>query len=272
MLTGRVLRRAGGSRRRPLALPRRRRGRSRPRARAGRQGRRGRADDDVRRPAGAPPHRRGRAARGLPARVAHGRGRVELRGRAGPDARVPRGPRAHASPHRRRTRDDRGGPRRRRPAPGPRRRARDHAHRRLPGAGSRRERGLRFEGYDDLYAWSVDDLDAFWQSIWDFFEVRSHSPHTAALADATMPGAVWFPGATLNYAEHAVGAWRDPDGIALIERSQTREPRETTRGELADQVARARAGPEAPRRRRRATGSSATCPTSARRPSPTSRR
>jgi len=103
-------------------------------------------------------------------------------------------------------------------------------------------KGLRFEGYDDLYAWSVEDLDAFWQSIWDFFEVRSHSPHTAALADATMPGAVWFPGATLNYAEHAVGAWRDPDGIALIERSQTREPRETTRGELADQVARARAG------------------------------
>ena len=105
-----------------------------------------------------------------------------------------------------------------------------------------RERSLRFEGYDDLYAWSVDDLDAFWQSIWDFFEVRSHSPHTAALADATMPGAVWFPGATLNYAEHAVGAWRDPDGVALIERSQTRGPRETTRGELADQVARARAG------------------------------
>ena len=52
------------------------------------------------------------------------------------------------------------------------------------------ERSLRFEGYDDLYAWSVADLDAFWQSIWDFFGVRSHSPHAAALADATMPGAV----------------------------------------------------------------------------------
>lgn len=105
-----------------------------------------------------------------------------------------------------------------------------------------RRNGLRFQGYDHLYLWSVDDLDAFWQSIWDFFEVRSHSPHTAVLADARMPGASWFPGATLNWAEHAVGPWRDPSGLALIERSQTRPPRETTRGELADQVARARAG------------------------------
>ena len=104
------------------------------------------------------------------------------------------------------------------------------------------ERGLSFEGYDDLYAWSVDDLDAFWQSIWDYFGVLAHSPHTAVLGDAAMPGAQWFPGATLNYAEHAVGAWRDPQGLALIERSQTRGPRETTRGQLAEQVARARAG------------------------------
>ena len=105
-----------------------------------------------------------------------------------------------------------------------------------------RERSLRFDNYDDLYRWSVDDLDAFWQSIWDFFEVRSHSPHSAVLADARMPGAVWFPGATLNWAEHAVGTWRDPSGLALIERTQTRAPRETTRGELADLVARAAAG------------------------------
>ncbi len=105
-----------------------------------------------------------------------------------------------------------------------------------------RERGLRFADYDELHAWSVSDLDAFWQSIWDFFQVRSHSPHSAALADARMPGAVWFPGATLNWAEHAVGAWRDPSGLAIIERSQTRPPRETTRGELGDLVARARAG------------------------------
>ena len=105
-----------------------------------------------------------------------------------------------------------------------------------------RVRGLTFAGYDDLYAWSVADLDAFWQSIWDFFGVRSHAPHTAVLADDAMPGAVWFPGARLNWAEHAVATWRDPAGLALIERSQTRPPRETTRGELAGLVARARAG------------------------------
>lgn len=104
------------------------------------------------------------------------------------------------------------------------------------------ERGLRFDDHDALHAWSVADLDAFWQSIWDFFGVRSHSPHSAVLADAGMPGAVWFPGATLNWAEHAVGAWRDPEGLALIERSQTRQARQTTRGELADLVARAAAG------------------------------
>jgi acetoacetyl-CoA synthetase len=105
-----------------------------------------------------------------------------------------------------------------------------------------RERGLTFADHDALHAWSVSDLDAFWQSIWDFFGVRSATPHSAVLADATMPGAVWSPGATLNWAEHAVGAWRDPSGLAILERSQTRPLRETTRGELADLVARARAG------------------------------
>jgi acetoacetyl-CoA synthetase len=105
-----------------------------------------------------------------------------------------------------------------------------------------RERGQSFDGYDDLFDWSIGDLDAFWQSIWDYFGVRAHSPHTEVLADDRMPGAVWFPGATLNWAEHAVGLHRDPSLPALIERSQTRGARQTTFGELADQVARARAG------------------------------
>ncbi len=105
-----------------------------------------------------------------------------------------------------------------------------------------RERSLSFDDYDALHHWSVADLDAFWQSMWDFFGVRAHSPHTSVLGSRAMPGAEWFPGATLNWAEHAVGAWRDPSGLALIERSQTRPACETSRGELADQVARARAG------------------------------
>src|SRR5438552_12988641 len=63
-------------------------------------------------------------------------------------------------------------------------------------------RGLRFESYDELWRWSVDDLDAFWQSIWEFFEIRSHAPHERALARAEMPGAEWFLGARLSYAEN----------------------------------------------------------------------
>lgn len=104
------------------------------------------------------------------------------------------------------------------------------------------QRHKHFDQYDDLYAWSVSDLDGFWQSIWDYFGVRSHHPHTTVLADSRMPGAVWFPGATLNWAEHAIGAWRDQSLLALIERTQTRPARDTTRGELAELVARARAG------------------------------
>jgi acetoacetyl-CoA synthetase len=104
------------------------------------------------------------------------------------------------------------------------------------------ERDLRFASFDELWQWSVDDLEAFWQSIWDFFGVQARTQPTGVLTDRSMPGAAWFPGATLNYAEHAVATWRDPAGLALIERSQTRSARETTRGELADQVARARAG------------------------------
>ena len=63
------------------------------------------------------------------------------------------------------------------------------------------QRGLRFDSYDTLWRWSTTDLDAFWQSIWDYFDVCSPTPHTAALALNRMPGAQWFPGAQVNYAQ-----------------------------------------------------------------------
>ena len=73
-----------------------------------------------------------------------------------------------------------------------------------------RERGLRFEDYDAFWQWSVTELEAFWQSIWDYFGLHSPTPHTAVLAQARMPGARWFPGAQLNYAQqvfrHAAAA------------------------------------------------------------------
>jgi acetoacetyl-CoA synthetase len=62
-------------------------------------------------------------------------------------------------------------------------------------------RGLSFATYDDLWRWSTTDLDAFWQSIWDYFQLQSPTPHSAVLAQRGMPGAQWFPGAQVNYAQ-----------------------------------------------------------------------
>jgi acetoacetyl-CoA synthetase len=71
--------------------------------------------------------------------------------------------------------------------------------------------GLRFDptshaGYDALWRWSVDDLRSFWGSIWQYFDVQSPTPYEAVLADERMPGARWFPGAQVNYAQHAFRA------------------------------------------------------------------
>ncbi len=55
-------------------------------------------------------------------------------------------------------------------------------------------------GYDELWRWSVDDLPAFWESIWQYFDVQSPTPYSQVLADAAMPGAKWFAGAQVNYA------------------------------------------------------------------------
>ena len=66
------------------------------------------------------------------------------------------------------------------------------------------ERGLSFDSYDALWRWSITDLDAFWQSIWDFFALQSPTPHSAVLANRSMPGAQWFPGAQVNYAQQVL--------------------------------------------------------------------
>ncbi|HEX9548443.1 MAG TPA: acetoacetate--CoA ligase [Acidimicrobiales bacterium] len=107
-------------------------------------------------------------------------------------------------------------------------------------------RGLRFDSYDQVWRWSVADLEGFWSSIWEFFDLRSHDPFDRVLADASMPGAGWLRGATLNYAEHAIqgacGESGSPDRPVILGYSQTRGPMCVTAGELRDQVARARAG------------------------------
>ncbi len=65
----------------------------------------------------------------------------------------------------------------------------------------REQRGLSFDSYDALWRWSTTELDAFWQSIWDYFDLQSPTPHSAALAENVMPGARWFPGAQVNYVQ-----------------------------------------------------------------------
>ncbi|MEU3493731.1 acetoacetate--CoA ligase [Kitasatospora cineracea] len=124
--------------------------------------------------------------------------------------------------------------------PGPGARDESEIGRYLRWLESRRQ--LSFPDYDSLWQWSVADLDGFWSSIWEFFDVRPHTPPTAALGRRAMPDTEWFPGATLNYAEHALGRDEDLDSVAVLARSQTRAPIELTFGELRDQVARARAG------------------------------
>ena len=64
------------------------------------------------------------------------------------------------------------------------------------------ERGLRFASYEELWRWSVTDLDAFWSEVWNFFDVRSSAPYEQVLDARVMPGAVWFRGSRVNYAEH----------------------------------------------------------------------
>ena len=105
------------------------------------------------------------------------------------------------------------------------------------------ERGLPFADYAALWEWSVTDLSAFWQSIWDYFEVIGHEPATAVLDGAAMPGARWFPGATLNYAENVLRlpGFADDEPVVLAY-SQTREPVTLTARQLREDVRRVRAG------------------------------
>jgi acetoacetyl-CoA synthetase len=95
--------------------------------------------------------------------------------------------------------------------------------------------------YDALWRWSVDNLDDFWASIWDFFEVEASQPYERVLADRSMPGAEWFPGARLNYAQH-VFRGKDASEVALRHASELRELDEWTWGELRAQAARIAAG------------------------------
>ncbi len=100
-----------------------------------------------------------------------------------------------------------------------------------------------FGDYASLHAWSIGDPEAFWRQATDFTGVRWHDEPEAMLSGGEMPGVTWFPGGTLNYAEHALAAVSArPDDVAVVAGSQTREPVELTWAELAGQVSAAAVG------------------------------
>ena len=106
------------------------------------------------------------------------------------------------------------------------------------------QRGLSFDSYDALWRWSTTDLSAFWQSIWDYFELRSHTSYSAVYDGTPMPNAHWFVGARVNYAQQVLRHVQPAQagGFAAIlshnEKSLGRSPaREMSWTELRRQVA-----------------------------------
>ncbi|HEX4248777.1 MAG TPA: acetoacetate--CoA ligase [Pseudonocardia sp.] len=103
-------------------------------------------------------------------------------------------------------------------------------------AGVNRDRTLSLVGYDELWRWSVEDLDGFWGSIWSYFDVIASARPSAVLEGRDMPGAVWFPGARLNWAENILRRAAG-DHPAIVGVSEDREPTLLTGAELTRQVA-----------------------------------
>jgi acetoacetyl-CoA synthetase len=103
-------------------------------------------------------------------------------------------------------------------------------------------RGVRVPDYDALWRWSVADLEGFWGAFVEFAGIRFHATPQRVLADASMPGAQWFPGATLNYAEHALapGPGKGDDDLAVIFRREDGFRDQLSFGQLRQRVAAAR--------------------------------
>src|SRR5436309_829585 len=99
-----------------------------------------------------------------------------------------------------------------------------------------KEKGLSFSSQEELWEWSVARLEDFWESVWEYFHVKASRAYTDVLAERKMPGARWFPGAELNYAEH-VFRNASPDRPAVLFRSERQQMREVSWDELRRKVA-----------------------------------
>ncbi len=95
---------------------------------------------------------------------------------------------------------------------------------------------LTFSDYPSLWQWSVDHIDTFWESVWKYFNIIEHSPYQKVLSSHQMPGAVWFEGASLNYAEH-IFRKQTQDKPALYFASETQSPSALSWDALHQQVA-----------------------------------
>lgn len=108
-----------------------------------------------------------------------------------------------------------------------------------------RESGPPFDpaDYRALQRWSASEIEQFWRSIWDYFDVQADGDPSLVLADRAMPGADWFPNTSLNFAEQ-IFRGKDRAALAIVEQSELRPLREISWGELSDQVAAIAAGME----------------------------
>src|SRR5919198_4628827 len=105
----------------------------------------------------------------------------------------------------------------------------------------RAERGVDAPDYHALWRWSVDELEDFWATIWDFFQVQASAPYERVLGRREMPGAEWFPGARLNYAEH-IFRGKAAGEPAAVHAGELRDVADLSWGELREQTARIAAG------------------------------
>ena len=103
------------------------------------------------------------------------------------------------------------------------------------------EKGLSFKDYNSLWEWSVTEIENFWQSLWHFFDIKSSKPYTSILSERKMPGAKWFQGSELNYAEH-VFRHMSTERPALIFQSEIVPLTEISWEEFYQQVASVAAG------------------------------
>lgn len=97
-------------------------------------------------------------------------------------------------------------------------------------------KGLSFQNYNDLWEWSVANIEGFWASLWQYYNIQAKSPYSEVLAERKMPGARWFSGATLNYAEHVFRHHLSEDAAVIYE-SELRPQGRLTWNELKKNVA-----------------------------------